>query len=148
MPYRGSARSSTQSSAPPAPVKSTTNGAAPAKPVAAKTGYLAILERAKAAQDAAKQQGHGQIKHQRTEKLSRRERDRLLAEAASKNKSVPSNDGRSVARSTKVVAGTQKVDGTKKERQPVDVGYKGTMRPVATSQSSYRGTMGLSLIHI
>jgi len=115
----------------------------PAKPVA-KSGYLAMLEKAKAAQELAKTTGT--IKHHKTEKLTRREKERAQAEAAAAAKS-----GRSVAgRPAKVAGVTGAVgrsrDGTpsdgkaaaaQKDRKPVDVGYKGTMR----SQPVYRGTM-------
>ena len=136
-------KASTRSPAPTGPPKPT--GAVPgAKPAPAKTGYLAVLERAKAAQEAAKQ--IGQIKHHKTERLSRRERERLQAEAASKDKSAVSKDGRSESRPAKANAGVSREEDSKKVRKPVDVGYRGTIRPTGPHQSAYRGTMGRAAV--
>lgn len=156
--YQGTMKSKTAQPAPSTakPATATTGttskpaqpsaGPVPAKPVA-KSGYLAMLEKAKAAQELAKTTGT--IQHHKTEKMTRRERERAQAEAAAAAKS-----GRSAAgRPTKVAGVTgatgamgRSRDGTpsdnkaamaQKERKPVDVGYKGTMR----SQPAYRGTM-------
>jgi len=118
---------------------------APAKP-APKTGYLAMLEKAKAAQELAKTTG--QIKHHKTEKMTRRDREKAQAEAAAAAKTGRPAAGKPVAGRPAKVAGTtgRSRDGTpsdgktavaQKDRKPVDVGYKGTMR----SQPVYRGTM-------
>lgn len=113
-----------------------------AKPVA-KSGYLAMLEKAKAAQELAKTTGT--IQHHKTEKMTRREKERAQAEAAAAAKSGRSAAGRP-AKVAGVASGAGRSrDGTpsdkaaaaQKERKPVDVGYKGTMR----AQPAYRGTM-------
>ena len=116
-----------------------------AAPTAApKKGYLATLERAKAAQEAAKQMG--QIKHVKVEKLSRRERERLQAEAAAaaeasrKGKAPIGRVAQGSERSRDGAPVVGKAVTVPKERKPVEVGYKGTMRPVS-AQPAYRGTM-------
>lgn len=144
MPYRGVGKSPAQVSVPAAS-KTTSTAAAnpPAKPVATKTGYLAVLARAKAAQEAAKQAGG--IKHVKMEKLSRREKEKLQTEAVKSRSSTPvgkSGKTQDASRSkSSEPAGAKAGDAIKKERKPIDVGYKGTMRPMSTQPPAYRGTM-------
>ena len=113
------------------------------KPAAPKSGYLATLERAKAAQEAAKQMGG--IKHVRKEKMTRRDREKMQAEAAAtaKNAVVASKSGKSTptSRSRSAEPTNLKPGEVKKERKPIEVGYKGTIRPTANREPSYRGTM-------
>ena len=140
-----STSSSKPTSAPSLKVGSAPAGTAPTN-AAPKKGYLATLERAKAAQEAAKQMG--QIKHVKVEKLSRRERERLQAEAAAAAAAEASRKGKAPIgraaqgseRSRDGLPVVGKAGTVPKERKPVEVGYKGTMRPVS-SQPAYRGTM-------
>lgn len=109
---------------------------------APKKGYLAILEKAKAAQETAKP--FGQIKHQKKEKerLSSKARARLAEEAAAAKKMekrpVSSPSKPSDRSAGKAAPAGPPVDGKK---QSVEVGYKGTMR---SASSTYQGTMDRS----
>lgn len=151
VPYRGTTRPSVPSgpSVPsPVPVSSTSKSitAAPVTkpPAPAKSGYLATLERAKAAQEAAKQ--IGLIKHKPVEKISRRERLQREAEAAAQSKATSGKNGKQTPRSRSTSAAPTDPKGAnaaERRRKPVEVGYKGTMRPTAApKEPSYRGTMG------
>lgn len=138
--YRGTVRPVAQESSLAA---ASGTGSASAAPTKSKTGYLALLEKAKAAQEAAKQVGG--IKHKTVEKLSRREREKLQAEAASKNRSA-SAKGNTAAAGGKIRAldsspANKAVIPLRKERKAIDVGYSGTMRPTTSREPSYRGTM-------
>lgn len=148
VPYRGTAGPSTSkpvpttsaSSRPVASAPATPTGAAPAP---AKSGYLAVLERAKAAQAAAKE--IGQIRHKPVEKLTKKDRLRMQAEAAAaaKGKKPVAKAGSQglKGRSKSAEPTDPKAGGPVKEkRKPIDVGYKGTMR-AAPSAPSYSGTM-------
>jgi len=129
-------------SKPAAPVAA----AAAPKPAAPKTGYLAMLERAKAAQEAA--QTTGQIRHAKREMISRKERQKMLEEAALAKKRKPSavkgagqrTGARTGSRPESAEGPNAKsAQAVPRERKPVDVGYKGTMRPKG-AEPSYRGT--------
>lgn len=106
-----------------------------------KSGYLATLEKAKAAQALAQQKGMGQIKHIKVEKkhLSRKEKDRLAAEAAAAQKDPKLK--------TKLQPAGRSRDGTplngkaQEPKKKIETGYKGTMRPAAPAQPAYKGTM-------
>lgn len=115
---------------------------APTTPSAApKTGYLATLERAKAAQEAAKQAG--QIKHKAVEKLTKKDRQKMLAEAAASQKgkgTAARGPGGTKVRSKSADPVDSKAGPAKKERKPVDLGYKGTMR-AGPAPLAYSGTM-------
>lgn len=147
VPYQGTGKASATPSPGPAVVPNPTGSPAPnaaSRPAAPKTGYLAMLERAKAAQEAAKPMG--QIKHVRKEKLTRREREKMLAEAAAANKTngLQAKGGKAAPGSrgnSATPIGTKPGDPAKKERRPVEIGYKGTIRPTSSSGPSYRGTM-------
>ncbi|KAK5016361.1 hypothetical protein BJ546DRAFT_948944 [Cryomyces antarcticus] len=114
---------------------STTTAAAP------KRGYQATLERAKAAQEA--QTAIGVIKHKPVEKLTKRERLALQAEAAARNKQSLGKDRKTVQDGrlkSADQAGSKTGETLKDRRKPLDLGYKGTMRPAAT-EPAYKGTM-------
>lgn len=143
VPYRGTMGGSR----PPlatglAPKATTGTSSTPTTPsVAPKSGYLATLERARAAQEAAKQLG--QLKHKPTEKLTKKDRLRMQAEAAAaqKGKGTAARGVAGVkARSKSADPVDSKTGAVKKERKPVDLGYKGTMR-AAPAPLSYSGTM-------
>lgn len=111
--------------------------------VAPKTGYLATLERAKAAQEAAKTMG--QIKHKPVEKLTKKDRLKMQQEAAEARKgkapagrTAPANGAKPRSKSADPIDARN--GPVKKERKPVDLGYKGTMRPVP-APLAYSGTM-------
>ncbi|KAG8628455.1 hypothetical protein KVT40_004328 [Elsinoe batatas] len=151
-PYKGTSRPTAQTNGvqkqgavkavqKPAAAATTPSTSAPAP---AKKGYLATLERARMAQEANKGKGVGEIRHIKVEKkhLSRREKERLAAEAKAAQKD-PKLKGtlQSAGRSrdgTPVTANGKVVDPKKK----VDTGYKGTMRPAAAATApAYKGTM-------
>lgn len=142
VPYRGTAGpvkpSPTSTSSKPVPNATS----APTTPsTAPKSGYLATLERAKAAQEAAKQLG--QIKHKPAEKLTKKDRLKLQAEAAAARKGKPvvsRGAARTNSRSKSAEPIPSKGTTVKKERKPVEVGYKGTMRPTSVAPA-YSGTM-------
>ena len=118
-----------------------TPGTSTSTPTAApkKSGYLAILERAKAAQEAAKPLG--QIKHQKTaekDRLSRKERERRAAEAkqARLQSSVQVDNKVRGGNTSKTLAQSNPPSGKRK----VEVEYKGTMRPVAAKTAHAAGS--------
>lgn len=131
----------TGASAKPAPGISS----APTTPsIAPKTGYLATLERAKAAQEAAKK--IGQITHKPVEKLTKKDRLKMQEEARAAQKGGKPLAARSgtgpgsKARSKSAEPVDRKAGPVKKERKPADLGYKGTMRAGPTPLA-YSGTM-------
>lgn len=153
LPYRGTARlnaappSTTKPTAKPSPAASSSSFAVskPAAPAsgtsttaAKKTGYQAILERGKAAQGVL---GGPAIKHKPIERVTKRERLAQEAEAArnKKERKVGLN-GRSRSAEPQ---GAKAAGPQKEKRKPLDLGYKGTMRPAAP-ESSYKGTMSLN----
>ncbi|KAF1346689.1 hypothetical protein BDV97DRAFT_224482 [Delphinella strobiligena] len=144
VPYRGTMGGSRPTLATGIAPKATTSTSSttPTTPsVAPKSGYLATLERARAAQEAAKQLG--QLKHKPTEKLTKKDRLRMQAEAAAAQKGKgPAARGEAgvKARSKSADPVDAKTGTVKKERKPVDLGYKGTMR-AAPAPFSYSGTM-------
>ncbi|KAI4720059.1 hypothetical protein E4T48_03704 [Aureobasidium sp. EXF-10727] len=153
IPYRGSGpaakvqpstKPAAALSAPvrPSPV-STPSSTAPAS---AKGGYLAVLERAKQNAEASKLAG--QIKHKPVEKLTKKDRQRLVEEAraAQKGKSLPNKDPKiglkARGKSAEPLVDSKIGVSAKDKRKPVEVAYKGTMRPNAPAAPVYRGTMG------
>ncbi|KAF2151320.1 hypothetical protein K461DRAFT_322585 [Myriangium duriaei CBS 260.36] len=152
-PYRGTVRPASQPASAVGPGKSS-SAAASAKPVPAsastattaaapkKGGYLAMLERAKAHQEAAKP--FGQIKHQKTtekERLSRKEKERQAAEAAAAAKKDPKPKMASKATVARgATSQTSRVKSPDAKKRKIEVEYKGTMRPVA-AKPAYTGTM-------
>ncbi|GAB7352753.1 hypothetical protein MBLNU459_g3103t2 [Dothideomycetes sp. NU459] len=147
MPYRGSVGSSNLKSVPASSAPSKLVSGAPAasgvSAAAPKGGYLGILERARAAQAAAKEMG--QIKHKPVEKLTKKDRLRMQAEAAAAakgKKPVSKVGGQGLKSRSKSAEPIDAKNGAplKERRKPVDVGYKGTMR-AAPGVPSYSGTM-------
>ncbi|KAF4555385.1 Hypothetical protein D9617_2g053420 [Elsinoe fawcettii] len=126
------------------PATSTTPASTSSAPAPAKKGYLATLERARMAQEANKGKAPGTIKHIKVEKkhLSRREKERLAAEAKAAQKDPKLREklqptGRSRDGTPQTTNG-KAVDPKKK----VETGYKGTMRPAAPAAApAYKGTM-------
>lgn len=126
------------SSHSPAPTTNA-NGAPPAK-----RGFASIMAKAQAAQEAAKAAGPSGIKHKPVEKLSRRERARLLEEhkaqlkAGGKAGKGPVAAGAIGDRSR---SGTPNAPAPKKKA--VELSYKGTMKKPATEREplNYKGTM-------
>lgn len=142
------ASSSTNGLSRPAPksgtasttASTTTNGPAPPK---RQGGFAAILQRAKAAEEAAKASSVGAIKHKVTEKLTKRERIRLREEALAeqqawkKGKHGPSDRSRSGTPS-----GAGRPGGAKSKATVPESGYAGTMKKApAAVPIGYAGTM-------
>ncbi|KAF2172961.1 hypothetical protein M409DRAFT_16912 [Zasmidium cellare ATCC 36951] len=152
--YRGTARgpgattSSARPIAKPVPKLSTATTAtasasttqSPAVPNAApkKRGFASLMEKAKAAQEAAKAVGSSTIKHKPVERLSKRERAKLAEEAAKQQKAG--------GKAGKLVANDRSRSGTpvdakgglKKAPEPT---YKGTMKKgVERQEFAYKGT--------
>ncbi|KAI9874627.1 MAG: hypothetical protein M1830_009542 [Pleopsidium flavum] len=136
--YRGTAKPINAS-----PIPAT----ASAKAAPKKGSYAEILARAKAAQTAS---AHvGVIKHKPKETLSKKEKLALQAEASGKSKgglnnaavnghkSTPDSKGSSPAPST--AAARNRGNTAMKSKKAVEVGYKGTARPLP--ETSYKGTM-------
>ena len=91
----------------------------------------------------------GQIKHKPVEKLTKKDRLRLQAEAAAAQKGRSLSGARGAAarvgqgakgRSKSAEPLASKGGPVKKDRKPVDLGYKGTMR-AAPAPLTYTGTM-------
>lgn len=112
------------SSADPKPSSST---------VPAKRGFASIMQKAKAAQDAAKATGPSGIKHKAVEKLTKRERRKLEEEAEAQRLADKKREklNRDQSKNGEKQAGAQKGQ---------ELGYKGTMRKPA-EPLSYKGTM-------
>ncbi|KAK5132772.1 hypothetical protein LTR08_008657 [Meristemomyces frigidus] len=111
-----------------------------------KKGFAAMLERAKAAEAAAKTAGPGGITHKAVVKLSRRERERMKEEAlvqqkaaAKKGQLAPTERSRSGTPNGHGKAGTL-------QKRPIapESTYKGTMKkaPAVAEALAYKGTMG------
>ncbi|KAF2435611.1 hypothetical protein EJ08DRAFT_655991 [Tothia fuscella] len=116
-----------------------------------KGSYQEILARAKAAQQA--KPTAGSYKHQKTERLSKKTLE------MTKGKNVPLRNGKPMDNKIKPAntnntgersrtgssepAARKPGDLPKEKRKPVDLGYKGTMRPVSV-EPQYKGTMGLA----
>nr|POF26331.1 hypothetical protein CFP56_22480 [Quercus suber] len=110
------------------------NGTAP-KP----KGFLSLLEQAKAAQEAAKAANAGGIKHKPVEKLTKRERARMMEEQKARaNSAKKASDSTPVdCRGTDVAkAGLP----SKKTAEPLS--YQGTMKKRGAAPLAYKGTMG------
>lgn len=166
-PYRGTAR------APPASVslaKSVSNPVA--KPAVAATpgpssaanaipkpkrGFASIMERAKAAQEAAKVAGYDTIKHKPTEKLTKKDRLRIAQESKEREqlqeqpgKHTPhtgrSTSGRPLDRTARHLSQAAKSTGFRGTmRQVPELLYKGTMQrggPVAVETAKKKNDLG------
>ncbi|KAK6005078.1 hypothetical protein QM012_007857 [Aureobasidium pullulans] len=152
IPYRGSGPSakvqtttkpSTTQSAPVRPSAVSTTSSTVSAP--AKGGYLAVLEAAKQNAEAAKLAG--QIKHKPVEKLTKKDRQRLVEEARAAQKGKPLSKDAKAGLKARGKSAEPLVDAksgipAKDKRKPVEVAYKGTMRSNAPAAPAYRGTMG------
>lgn len=107
-------------------------------PPPAKRGYASIMERAKAAQEAAKAAGPSTIKHKAVEKLTRKERLRLIEEQKAQQKAAKSADKANRSRSGTPVGAPGRPGLQQKKSQ--ETSYKGTMKK-APEPLSYKGTM-------
>ncbi|KAF2099684.1 hypothetical protein NA57DRAFT_75187 [Rhizodiscina lignyota] len=145
--YQGTARpiiSVTTASKPTQSTSKPLNGplsASAASAAAPKKGSFAeILARAQAAQKSAP--AIGNIKHKPTEKMTRKER--LLKEAEERRTKKLEARGARLGKARRSVSpekGKATLGVTQKpKREPVDLGYKGTARPAA-STTAYKGTM-------
>ncbi|KAI5268878.1 hypothetical protein E4T47_07472 [Aureobasidium subglaciale] len=153
IPYRGSGPSTKTQPTPkiatasPAPTRPPTTSITPVSASAStKGGYLAVLERAKQNAEAAKLAG--QIKHKPVEKLTKKDRLRLVEEAraAAKGKPLANRDTKAGlkgrGKSVEPLADPKTNAPSKDKKKPVEVAYKGTMRANAPAAPVYRGTMG------
>ncbi|KAK5127117.1 hypothetical protein LTR85_008477 [Meristemomyces frigidus] len=105
-----------------------------------KKGFAAMLEKAKAAEAAAKTSGIGGIKHKAVEKLSRRERERMKEEALAQQKAAKKSQLAQIERSR---SGTPNVAGKPGvQKKAPESAYKGTMKKAAPEPVAYKGTMG------
>ncbi|EME50005.1 hypothetical protein DOTSEDRAFT_41172 [Dothistroma septosporum NZE10] len=152
-PYRGTARPAAGASNSPNPVTkpaprlgtATSTSARPAahgtsKP---KKGFAAILERAKAAQEAAKAAGSSTIKHKPVEKLTKR--DRMRQEEAAKQQKAAGGKVGKRAVAVRSRSGTP-IDTHGAVAKKAESTYKGTMKklekkPVERQEFTYKGTM-------
>jgi hypothetical protein len=101
------------------------------------------MEKAKAAQEAAKAAGHSTIKHKPVEKLSRRDRQRAQEAAAANQKAGVGMKGAKMAPLSARSRSNTPGDVTKSaalQKKAPDVGYKGTMKK-AMPEVAYKGTM-------
>lgn len=149
-PYRGTARPAAGASNPQKPVpkpvpRTGTTSAPPAANGAPKPkkGFAAILERAKAAQEAAKAAGSSTIKHKPVEKLTKRDRIRQ-EEAAKQQKAAPGKVGKpGLADRSRSGTPVDAKGGLSKKPEST---YKGTMKKpekktVERQEFTYKGTM-------
>jgi len=120
----------------PVPAASVATGIGP-KP----GSYAYILAQAKAAQQT--QPKIGTIQHKPVEKLTRRERLAKEAEASGKKKGpVTGTLSRSRSPDLRNAKGGAKQEPQKEKKKPLELGYKGTMRPAAP-EPTYKGTMNM-----
>ncbi|KAI9663693.1 MAG: hypothetical protein M1821_007183 [Bathelium mastoideum] len=148
--FGSSSSQGTAKPASPKPSTTTLTSSTTSTSAAPKKGYLATLERAKAAQAA--KSSVGVIKHKPIERLAKKDRLALKAEAVSRKKPGPGpgQNGRSAPPSDRdarlsAKSSSNNEDGVgakSKQGKPQDPGgYKGTMRPSNTTTTAYRGTM-------
>ena len=150
VPYRGTSRSSVPSSASRPAIRSGPGSAvAPAKipaPAPAgssaaptkKSGYAAVMARAKAAEEAAKSAGNHTIVHKPVERLTKKDRDRLRQEAREKQKGGGTT-GKLAAQAGRSRSGTPS-DPKAAKKAPAPLAYSGTMRK-PPAPLNYKGTM-------
>jgi protein SPT2 len=129
-----------------APINKTVTAPAPQAKVPKKGSFQEILLRAKQNQQTIAP--IGVIKHKQTEKLSKKERDRLAQEAAEKAKTSTVRDkktGTGSRTGSSEPAARKPGEQPKEKRKAVDLGYTGTARPKSKSaEPQYKGTMGLA----
>jgi hypothetical protein len=106
-----------------------------------KGSYQEILARAKAAQQA--KLPVGTIKHRQTEKLSKKERLATIESTKGKSPAIKDKKGERSRTGSAEASSKKSGEAVKKERKPLDLGYKGTMRPVS-AEPQYKGTSGLA----
>jgi hypothetical protein len=134
-PVTPTASSPAVASKTPAPAAKP-NGAAAAAPAPKKTGYLAILEKAKEIQKA--KPPAPPIKHERTKILTKEERLALRAEAKGKKpaaavaaRTKPGDPKVAPADPVRRKSSETGYQGTARPKKPVEITYKGTARPAA-----------------
>ncbi|KAL9085733.1 MAG: hypothetical protein Q9165_007482 [Trypethelium subeluteriae] len=120
----------------PKPADSSAAGPPAAASTAPKSRYLATLEKAKAAQAA--KSSVGIIKHKPIERLQKKDRLALKAEASGRKKP---HDAKSTPSNKDARNGFKSEDASKVKLKPADSAYKGTMRPSAAAPTAYKGTM-------
>ena len=120
------------------PTSSNATGSSAPGSAAPKKGYLATLEKAKAAQAA--KSSVGVIKHKPVERLAKKDRLALKAEAAGRKKSGIGQDAKPALGGTVGRNGNKAEDASKGKPKVPNSGYKGTMRPSAAAPA-YKGTM-------
>lgn len=139
VPHRPSpnpaAFSSSQKAVPKPIPKSAagTDTSTPSPTAPRKRGFASIMEKAKAAQEAAKAVGPSGIKHKAVEKMNKRERRKMLEEAKAQQRAGKGSklEDKDQSRHGDGASGLQKGHETS---------YKGTMRKAA-EPLSYKGTM-------
>ncbi|KAF2238103.1 hypothetical protein EV356DRAFT_564295 [Viridothelium virens] len=132
--FQGTAKSTT-----PKPANSNIAGSSASASTAPKSRYLATLEKAKAAQAA--KSSVGIIKHKPIERLQKKDRLALKAEASGRKKPHAAKPAPS---SKDTRNGVKSEDASKVRPKPAESGYKGTMRPSAAAPTAYKGTMRAS----
>lgn len=114
-----------------------------------KRGFAAIMEKAKAAEEAAKAAGSSMIKHKTVDKTSRRERarerERAQQAAVANGKSV-AKGGKLAALADRSRSGTPNDGKPGLQRKAPEISYKGTMKPAKPKpEIVYKGTMRNSI---
>lgn len=105
-----------------------------------KTGYAAVMARAKAAEEAAKSAGNHTIKHKPVERLTKKDRERLRQEAREKQKpGAAGAPGKMAAQAGRSRSGTPS-DPRATKKTPAPLAYSGTMRK-PPAPIGYKGTM-------
>ncbi|KAI9710679.1 MAG: hypothetical protein M1820_002512 [Bogoriella megaspora] len=151
--YKGTARPSNAKPLNSKPTGSTSISSKPSTPgttppptsassAAPKRGYLATLEKAKAAQAAKVAAGVGTIKHKPVERVGKKDRLALKAEAHGRKKPGSVSDSKPSSAIRNGQNGLRSDDPSARKSKAPDLGYKGTMRPSTTSTTAvYKGTM-------
>ncbi|KAK6430237.1 hypothetical protein LTR95_013607 [Oleoguttula sp. CCFEE 5521] len=128
----------------PASSASTTTPAPVTGPKPALKGYAAILAKAKESEALLKASGSTLIVHKPTERITKRERDRMKVDAMEKQRTdrLGARKGSTAAQEGRSRSGTPNVGkpGERPKKGPAPVAYQGTMRkgPVPLA---YKGTM-------
>lgn len=137
-------RAAPKPAVPPSGAVPKANGPAPVK-----RSFASIMEKAKAAEEAARAAGSSTIKHKAAEKLTKRDRRRKMEEAkaeqkAHKREGLPheghGKNGRSQPRSPNEEEELSVKVPVRKGPQPLS--YKGTMRPGGASDASNKKRKG------
>lgn len=129
------------------PVPAVTSSPVPAADSTSKPkrGFAAIMEKAKAAEEAAKAAGSSMIKHRPVEKMSKRDRERAqqAAAATAANGKAGVKGGRAVHLADRSRSGTPNDAKAVLQKKTPETAYKGTMKKPAKPASDfvYKGTM-------